>query len=94
MSDERDRLYLDKFNGKLFGVCAGIADYAGINSMWPRLAVIILILTPAAPIAILGYIALALALPRKPVHLYRENYREIFGDDQGPRRPHKRNEDQ
>ena len=27
---------LDKANGKLMGVCAGIANYTGIESVWVR----------------------------------------------------------
>ena len=29
MSESRTRFYLDKRNGKIMGVCAGIADYFG-----------------------------------------------------------------
>ena len=84
------RLYLDKFNGKLFGVCAGLGDFAGLNSMWPRLAVIVLLFTPVSPLVIIGYFVLAIVLPKKPVHLYRESYFHVFSDEDT--RPHKRSE--
>lgn len=29
---------LDKARGKLMGVCAGIADYTGIETLWIRVA--------------------------------------------------------
>ena len=29
---------LDKANGKLMGVCAGIANYTGIETIWVRVA--------------------------------------------------------
>ena len=29
MNGDRTRFYRDKINGKVFGVCAGIADYTG-----------------------------------------------------------------
>ena len=29
---------LDRGNGKLMGVCSGIADYFGIDALWVRLA--------------------------------------------------------
>ncbi|WFL76475.1 PspC domain-containing protein [Altererythrobacter arenosus] len=29
--------HLDKRDAKIFGVCAGIADYFGINAMWVRI---------------------------------------------------------
>ena len=41
MTSERTRLYRDKQNGKLMGVCAGIADYTGINVGWVRLAMVL-----------------------------------------------------
>ncbi|MFX8731571.1 PspC domain-containing protein, partial [Acinetobacter baumannii] len=37
MSAQRPRLYRDKVNGKFLGVCAGIADYTGIDALWVRL---------------------------------------------------------
>ena len=41
MNSPRTTLYRDKQNGKIMGVCAGIADYTGINAFWVRMAVII-----------------------------------------------------
>lgn len=32
---------LDKARGKIMGVCAGIADYFGIEAMWVRLAFVV-----------------------------------------------------
>ncbi|WP_439534844.1 PspC domain-containing protein, partial [Polymorphobacter sp.] len=37
MSDRRTGFYLDKRNKRLFGVCAGIADYFGWDALWVRL---------------------------------------------------------
>ena len=31
---------LDKTNGKLMGVCAGIANYTGIDTLWVRVFVL------------------------------------------------------
>lgn len=31
---------LDKANGKLMGVCAGIANYTGIETLWVRVFVL------------------------------------------------------
>ena len=45
MNSPRTRFYRDKQNGKMMGVCAGIADYTGISSIWIRLAAIGLIFT-------------------------------------------------
>src|SRR3546814_12771920 len=38
MSARRTKCYLDKQNGKFMGVCAGIADYTGIDVVWVRVA--------------------------------------------------------
>ena len=37
MNSPRTRLYRDKQEGKLMGVCAGLADYAGVDPIWTRL---------------------------------------------------------
>ncbi len=39
MNSPRTTLYRDKHNGKLMGVCSGIADYTGVNVFWIRLVV-------------------------------------------------------
>ena len=33
----RQGFHLDKRNGKVFGVCAGIGDYFAIDPMWVRI---------------------------------------------------------
>ena len=38
MNSLRTRFYRDKQNGKLMGVCAGVADYTGVDVLWVRLA--------------------------------------------------------
>jgi len=32
--------YLNKADGKVFGVCAGFADYLGVDALWIRIAVV------------------------------------------------------
>lgn len=50
---------LDKTNGKVFGVCAGIADYFGIDAMLVRIGfVAATLLGVGAPVLI--YIGIAL----------------------------------
>ena len=70
MNTPRTTLYRDKQNGKLMGVCAGIADYTGVNVFWIRLALIIAICTPASGIVLPAYFLSGLFLARKPEHLY------------------------
>lgn len=50
---------LDKSNGKVFGVCAGIGDYFGIDTMLVRIGFVLATLfSVGAPVLI--YLAIAL----------------------------------
>lgn len=70
MNDTRDpgprRLYQDRQNKFLFGVCAGIADYFGFDVTITRviaLGSLILFMPPT----LIAYILLAVLLPKKPL---------------------------
>ena len=71
MSASRTKFYLDKHNAKFKGVCAGVADYTGVEVMWVRIAFILLVVSgigiPWIPIA---YALIAWMAPRKPIDLY------------------------
>ena len=63
------RFYRDPANGKLMGVCAGIADYFGWNVTLVRaLAIVALIWLNI--VTVIVYVALGLLLPIKPEHPY------------------------
>lgn len=64
------RLYRDPKNGVLFGVCAGIAGYFGINP-WIIRALAVAGLVMFTPPTAIGYILMAVLLPRAPEKLYR-----------------------
>ena len=69
MNTPRTTLYRDKQNGKLMGVCAGIADYTGVNAFWVRLgAVVLTFMTGGWTIPV--YFIAGLLLNKKPPHLY------------------------
>jgi phage shock protein C len=51
--------HLDKQNGKLFGVCSGIADYFGVNTTWVRIGFVAGTLIGFGSL-ILVYLAIAL----------------------------------
>lgn len=71
MNSPRTKLYRDKQNAKLMGVCAGIADYTGVNAMWVRLGFLALILTGVFSWIVLPlYFLAGLLLNKKPEHLY------------------------
>jgi phage shock protein C len=71
------RLYRDVENGRVAGVCAGIADYFGIRRFHVRLATILglIFFFPATAIT---YVALTVLLPRKPHALYASEEEEVF----------------
>jgi len=69
MTSERTTLYRDKQNAKLLGVCAGIADYTGVNTFWVRLGFLVLLFT-VAPILLPAYFLAGMLLNKKPPHLY------------------------
>ncbi len=72
MSGPRTKYYLDKFHAKWAGVCAGLADYTGIDVLWVRVAAVVLTLMAGGwPIII--YIAVALLADKKPVALYQQS---------------------
>lgn len=87
MSSRRTRYYRDKHNGRISGVCAGIADYTGVNVMWVRLAAILLMLMNPA-LFIPAYIVVAAVAAKKPPHLYRDGGEQRFwqGVRQSPQR--------
>jgi phage shock protein C len=40
VSRSGNRFYLNKAEGKFMGVCAGLADYLGVEALWVRVAVV------------------------------------------------------
>lgn len=65
----RGQFYLDKSNAKLAGVCAGVADYTGIDALWVRIATVFLTFWVSF-ITIPLYIAVALLADGRPAALY------------------------
>ncbi len=88
MNTPRTTLYRDKQNAKLMGVCAGIADYTGINSFWIRLAMVLSVFSPFNWITLPLYFLAGPLLNKKPPHLYRDVKEEKYwqGVRQSPRR--------
>jgi len=68
-SQSRHRLYRDPQHGLLAGVCAGVADYLGVERIVIRLAFVVALVFFIVPAA-LAYIVLAIALPKRPPALY------------------------
>ena len=71
------RLYRNTERGILAGVCAGIADYLGIEPIVVRLATVLGLIFFSFP-TILAYIVLAMLLKPKPPALFRNGDEERF----------------
>ena len=77
MNSERTTLYRDKQNAKLMGVCAGIADYTGVNVAWVRLGLICLTFAVSG-ITIPAYFIAGMMLSKKPSHLYVDDREQKY----------------
>jgi len=86
VNSPRTRFYRDKVNGKFMGVCAGIADYTGVDVLWVRLGMIIFTLSTGFGIPL--YLALGILSEKKPGHLYADRQEQRFwqGVRQSPAR--------
>jgi phage shock protein C len=71
----RTRFYLDKRNGKLFGICAGVADYTGFDVAIVRVAFLAAMFMSGGGILPFYFIA-AMVTPTKPVSLERVDSEE------------------
>ena len=71
------RFYRDPRNGKLMGVCAGLANYFSWNVMFVRILAIIALIWFNG-LTLVAYLTLGFMLPSKPDRLYdwdtNENY--------------------
>ena len=76
-SSTRYRLWRDRDHGIIAGVCAGIADYIGVEPIVVRL-VTVLGLIFFFPPTIVAYVILAVALRPKPPALYTSPDEEAF----------------
>jgi phage shock protein C len=70
MSASRTKFYLDKQDAKWKGVCAGIADYTGIEVIWVRVAMVLLTFAGGFPWTLIGYALVAWMATPKPTGLY------------------------
>ena len=77
MNSLRTRFYRDKQNGKLMGVCAGIADYTGVGVLWVRLGAIALVLMGVG-LVVPAYFIAGFIANKKPAHLYVDRGEQKF----------------
>ncbi len=76
-----NKLYLDKKNAKFSGVCAGIADYTGLDIGILRILTILLFFMGAAPFLIVAYVIMAWILEPKPGDLFESKEEDEFWRD-------------
>lgn len=72
MNARRTDYYLDKQNAKWLGVCAGIADYTGIDRTWIRVAAVVLTVMGGFPWTLIAYWVTAWVANPKPLNLYED----------------------
>ena len=88
MSASRTRFYLNPQNAKWKGVCAGIADYTGIDVTWVRVGTVLITIMGAFPWTLIAYWIAAWVADVRPVGLYESADEERFwqGVRQSPAR--------
>jgi phage shock protein C len=74
----KKRFYLDRANGKVFGVCAGIARHMGWDVTFVRVGMVLLMLA-TFPWGLVGYGAAALIGKPRPLGRYDEDARATVG---------------
>lgn len=69
MSVSRTKFYLDKQHGKWSGVCAGIAEYSGVDVLWIRVSAVLLTIMGSG-MTLIAYFLIAWLAQPKPLSLY------------------------
>lgn len=70
MAERRTKLYVDKQNAKWKGVCAGVADYTGVDPLWVRLGTAAMVVIAQQWWIVIAYLVMAWVLDPKPSGLY------------------------
>jgi len=78
VNSPRTRFYRDKVNGKFMGVCAGIADYTGVDLLWVRVGVTLTTIFGFGWLTIPGYFVIGLFANKKPAALYVDRQEQQF----------------
>jgi len=71
------RLYRNRERGRIFGVCAGLADYFGISPFLVRIAAVIALFMFPPP-TLICYLLAALLLSRAPAFQYESDAEKEF----------------
>lgn len=66
------KFYVDKRNKKWLGVCAGIADYTGLDVNVVRIGLVVLTIIGGFPWTLIAYWVAAWMAPAKPLDMYAQ----------------------
>jgi phage shock protein C len=72
MTAPRTKFYLDRKNAKWSGVCAGIADYTGVDVTWVRVGTVLVTIMGAFPWTLIAYWIATWVAQDKPNGLYED----------------------
>lgn len=76
MSARRTKFYVDKRNRKWLGVCAGLADYTGIDVTLVRVGTVLLTLLGGFPWTLVAYLLVNWLVDDKPREFYEGDREE------------------
>jgi phage shock protein C len=76
-----NKLYLDKKNAKWSGVCAGLADYTGLDAGVVRILTVLSFFLVAGLPSIIAYVIMAWVLDPKPEDLFESKEEDEFWKD-------------
>jgi phage shock protein C len=77
MTARRTKFYLDRQNRKWSGVCAGLADYAGIDVTVIRIGMVVLTCLGGFPWTLFAYWITAWLAPPKPTELVAQTPEDV-----------------
>ena len=66
------KFYRNSVDGKWLGVCAGLADYTGIEAVWWRIGAVLTTIFALGPLMPLIYIVAGMVADKRPYDAYRE----------------------
>ena len=69
----KKRFYLDRANGRIFGVCSGIARHMGWDPTFVRVGVVLVTLLGAFPWSLIAYGVAAMIGKSRPLASYDED---------------------
>ncbi len=87
MTVRRTKYYLDKRNGKLMGVCSGLADYTGIDVMLVRIGAVALTLVGVGFLPVI-YLVMGLVGSDRPRELDGQSPEDARFWQKARTRPH------